>query len=238
MPEVTVRDARRDDAAGDRARSGRPPCPSWCAPRPGPPPTCARTTPTRPAPLGRAWSTTRSPAPPPRAAARRATRSSSPSRCTPTAAAAGSAPRCCRRPSRPSPTPRPRGGQQRRPDRDGVRGPQRFPARGRAPRSRAVDPRTVAAAGPVPGGHARRSPWTALPDLRLLLETHNLAAADDPSGLTRRYTRRPAPRRLVGRPRQRARAVLGAAGRRAGRPGAGGVHQRPGRPPARPAWSA
>ncbi len=51
-----------------------------------------------------------------------------------------------------------------------------------------VDPASVAASGPVPG------PMTAttldeLPDLDLLLATHNAAAADDPSGLSRTYTR-------------------------------------------------
>ena len=51
----------------------------------------------------------------------------------------------------------------------------------------AVDPRTVEAAGPVPEG-MRSLTLDELPDLSLLLETNDLAAADDPSVLTRRYT--------------------------------------------------
>lgn len=51
----------------------------------------------------------------------------------------------------------------------------------------AVDPRTVAKAGPEPEG-LRSLSLDKLPDLSLLLETNDLAAADDPSVLSRRYT--------------------------------------------------
>jgi len=51
----------------------------------------------------------------------------------------------------------------------------------------AVDPATVAPAGEPPDGF-RGVPLTELPGLHLVLETHNLAARDDPSGLTRTYT--------------------------------------------------
>lgn len=50
-----------------------------------------------------------------------------------------------------------------------------------------VDPSTVADAGPPPTG-LRAVTLEALPDLRMLLETYNLATSDDPSGLSRRYT--------------------------------------------------
>jgi GNAT superfamily N-acetyltransferase len=51
----------------------------------------------------------------------------------------------------------------------------------------ALDPRTVAPAGPEPEG-MRALTLDTLPDLGLLLDTNDLAAADDPSVLTRRYT--------------------------------------------------
>lgn len=50
-----------------------------------------------------------------------------------------------------------------------------------------VDPRTVARAGTEPDG-LRAVPLEAMRDLRMLLETHNLAAPDDPSGLSWHYT--------------------------------------------------
>ncbi|NUS51654.1 MAG: GNAT family N-acetyltransferase [Nocardioidaceae bacterium] len=50
-----------------------------------------------------------------------------------------------------------------------------------------VDPRDVPVVGPVPEGLAAAT-LGVLPELSALLETHNLAAADDPSGLSRRYT--------------------------------------------------
>jgi GNAT superfamily N-acetyltransferase len=50
-----------------------------------------------------------------------------------------------------------------------------------------VDPAAVAEAGPPPTG-LRAVTLEALPDLRMLLETYNLATSDDPSGLSRRYT--------------------------------------------------
>jgi GNAT superfamily N-acetyltransferase len=50
-----------------------------------------------------------------------------------------------------------------------------------------VAPATVEPAGEDPEG-LRSVTLDALPDLRMLLETHNLAAADDRSGTTRRYT--------------------------------------------------
>ena len=50
-----------------------------------------------------------------------------------------------------------------------------------------VDPAAVGDAGPPPNG-LRPVTLEALPDLRMLLETYNLAAGDDPSGLSRRYT--------------------------------------------------
>ncbi len=50
-----------------------------------------------------------------------------------------------------------------------------------------VDPAAVAEAGPPPTG-LRAMTLEALPDLRMLLETYNLATSDDPSGLSRRYT--------------------------------------------------
>jgi len=50
-----------------------------------------------------------------------------------------------------------------------------------------VDPSTVAPAGEEPEG-LRSVTLDALPDLRMLLETHNLAAGADPTGTTRRYT--------------------------------------------------
>ena len=50
-----------------------------------------------------------------------------------------------------------------------------------------VDPAAVADAGPPPNG-LRPVTLEALPDLRMLLETYNLATGDDPSGLSRRYT--------------------------------------------------
>jgi GNAT superfamily N-acetyltransferase len=51
-----------------------------------------------------------------------------------------------------------------------------------------VDPASVADAGPPPEG-LRAVPLTDL-DLELLLDTHNSAAGDDPSGLSRVYTLR------------------------------------------------
>ena len=50
-----------------------------------------------------------------------------------------------------------------------------------------VDPREVDAAGPEPAG-LRAVTLDALPDLRMLLATHNLAAGTDPTGRGRRYT--------------------------------------------------
>ncbi|HEX5560382.1 MAG TPA: GNAT family N-acetyltransferase [Nocardioidaceae bacterium] len=50
-----------------------------------------------------------------------------------------------------------------------------------------VDPRTVARAGPPPLG-LRAVPLEAMRNLRMLLDTHNLAASDDPSGLSWHYT--------------------------------------------------
>lgn len=50
-----------------------------------------------------------------------------------------------------------------------------------------VDPRTVAKAGPAPEA-LRAVTLDTLPDLRVLLETNDLAAADDPNVLTRRFT--------------------------------------------------
>ncbi|NUR06106.1 MAG: GNAT family N-acetyltransferase, partial [Nocardioidaceae bacterium] len=50
-----------------------------------------------------------------------------------------------------------------------------------------VDPRDVPVVGPVPEGLAAAT-LGVLPELSALLETHNLADADDPSGLSRRYT--------------------------------------------------
>jgi RimJ/RimL family protein N-acetyltransferase len=50
-----------------------------------------------------------------------------------------------------------------------------------------VDPRAVAAAGDPPEG-LRAVTLDALPDLRMLLETNNAAARDDPTGVVRRLT--------------------------------------------------
>lgn len=50
-----------------------------------------------------------------------------------------------------------------------------------------VDPGAVPDAGPAPTG-LRAVTLEALPDLRMLLETYNLSADDDPSGLSHRYT--------------------------------------------------
>jgi GNAT superfamily N-acetyltransferase len=50
-----------------------------------------------------------------------------------------------------------------------------------------VDPATVAGVDSAPAG-LRAVTLDALPDLRMLLETYNLSAGDDPSGLSRRYT--------------------------------------------------
>ena len=50
-----------------------------------------------------------------------------------------------------------------------------------------VDPGAVEDAGPPPDG-LRPVTLEALPDLRMLLETYNLGAGDDPSGRSRRYT--------------------------------------------------
>jgi GNAT superfamily N-acetyltransferase len=50
-----------------------------------------------------------------------------------------------------------------------------------------VDPRTVAAARPLPRG-LRATTLDALPDLRMLLETNNLCATDDPTGVVRHRT--------------------------------------------------
>jgi GNAT superfamily N-acetyltransferase len=50
-----------------------------------------------------------------------------------------------------------------------------------------VDPRTVPAVAPHPAGF-RPLTLEALPDLRMLLETHNLSAGDDPTGFSRRVT--------------------------------------------------
>jgi GNAT superfamily N-acetyltransferase len=50
-----------------------------------------------------------------------------------------------------------------------------------------VDPRTVAAPGPVPAGLTAVTLDT-LSDLHMLLDAHNAAAQDDPSGVTRTYT--------------------------------------------------
>jgi GNAT superfamily N-acetyltransferase len=50
-----------------------------------------------------------------------------------------------------------------------------------------ADPAAVPEAGPPPSG-LRPVTLEALPDLRMLLETYNLSAGDDPSGLSRRYT--------------------------------------------------
>jgi GNAT superfamily N-acetyltransferase len=50
-----------------------------------------------------------------------------------------------------------------------------------------VDPSTVAAPGPVPAGLTAMS-LDALSDLQMLLDAHNAAAQDDPSGVTRTYT--------------------------------------------------
>lgn len=50
-----------------------------------------------------------------------------------------------------------------------------------------VDPRTVPVAAEPPEG-LRPVTLEALPDLRMLLETHNLAADDDPTGVSRRMT--------------------------------------------------
>jgi GNAT superfamily N-acetyltransferase len=50
-----------------------------------------------------------------------------------------------------------------------------------------VDPGAVPDVGPAPEG-LRAVTLDALPDLRMLLETYNLSAGDDPSGLSRRYT--------------------------------------------------
>lgn len=50
-----------------------------------------------------------------------------------------------------------------------------------------IDPASVAAAGAVPDGLTATT-LDRLPDLDLLLATHNAAAVDDPSGLSRTYT--------------------------------------------------
>jgi GNAT superfamily N-acetyltransferase len=50
-----------------------------------------------------------------------------------------------------------------------------------------VDPADVEVVGPPPR-ELRAITLDALPDLRMLLETYNLSAGDDPSGLSRRYT--------------------------------------------------
>jgi len=50
-----------------------------------------------------------------------------------------------------------------------------------------VDPGIVEHPGPEPDG-LRAVTLEALPDLRMLLETYNLAADDDPSGMSPRYT--------------------------------------------------
>jgi GNAT superfamily N-acetyltransferase len=50
-----------------------------------------------------------------------------------------------------------------------------------------VDPGIVEAVG-APPGELRAITLDALPDLHMLLETYNLSAGDDPSGLSRRYT--------------------------------------------------
>jgi GNAT superfamily N-acetyltransferase len=50
-----------------------------------------------------------------------------------------------------------------------------------------IDPATVDAVEPAPRD-LRPVTLDALPDLRMLLETYNLSAVDDPSGLSRRYT--------------------------------------------------
>jgi GNAT superfamily N-acetyltransferase len=50
-----------------------------------------------------------------------------------------------------------------------------------------VEPAAVPELEPAPEG-LRPVTLEALPDLRMLLETYNLAAGDDPSGLSRRYT--------------------------------------------------
>ncbi len=50
-----------------------------------------------------------------------------------------------------------------------------------------VDPASVDDAGPAPFA-LREVTLEALPDLRMLLETYNLAAVDDPSAMMRRYT--------------------------------------------------
>lgn len=50
-----------------------------------------------------------------------------------------------------------------------------------------VDPASVPPAGPVPDGLTATT-LDLLPDLELLLATHNAAAGDDPSGLSRVYT--------------------------------------------------
>ena len=50
-----------------------------------------------------------------------------------------------------------------------------------------VEPATVTAAGPAPEG-LTGLPLDRLPDLAALLDTHNAAAPDDPSGLSRQYT--------------------------------------------------
>jgi len=50
-----------------------------------------------------------------------------------------------------------------------------------------VDPREVAPAGPPPEG-LRATTLAGLPELAAVLETHNAAAGDDPSGLTRQYS--------------------------------------------------
>ena len=92
-----------------------------------------------------------------------------------------------------------------------------------------VVPATVPPAGPAPTGY---TPVTLdqLPDLDGLLATHNTAALGRPERAQPRLHDGHLPGRLVAQPRQRPRAVLRPAGRLRRRPGGGVVHQHPGRP--------
>ena len=101
-----------------------------------------------------------------------------------------------------------------------------------------VDPRTVAPRRAPTRSGMRRAALDELPDLRLLLETHNLAAADDPAAQPQRYTVDQFRADWWNGPDNvpdLSWALLADEPSDAGRRG---VHQRPGRPRPRRSWSS